>query len=105
MPHGCQQNLLHLDKDTQAILEYLCSESNKLHNCTVYYARQIWFKTRKFVTGFDLVNEMNRNRHFQAMANEISVQTCIAVGESVKSFSKLLKRQCDRSDPFQPRKP
>lgn len=92
MPHGCQQNLLHLDKDTQAILEYLCSESNKLHNCTVYYARQIWFKTRKFVTGFDLVNEMNRNRHFQAMANEISVQTCIAVGESVKSFSKLLKK-------------
>ena len=41
MPHGCQQNLLHLDKDTQAILEYLCSESNKLHNCTGHQASEL----------------------------------------------------------------
>ena len=89
---GVQQCLLSPDQGLKAILEYLCSESNKLHNCAVYYARQIWFKTRKFVTGFDLVNEMNRNSHFRAMANEISVQTCISVGESIKSFSALLKK-------------
>ena len=35
---------------------------------------------------------MNRNSHFRAMANEISVQTCISVGESIKSFSALLKK-------------
>lgn len=89
---GVQQCLLNPDKELAAILEYLCGESNKLHNCAVYYARQIWFKTRKFVTGFDLVNEMNRNSHFQAMASEISVQTCLSVGESVKSFAALLKK-------------
>lgn len=89
---GVQQCLLSPDQQLKAILEYLCGESNKLHNCAVYYARQIWFKTRKFVTGFDLVNEMNRNSHFRAMANEISVQTCISVGESIKSFSAILKK-------------
>lgn len=89
---GVQQCLLTPDKELKSILEYLCEESNKLHNCAVYYARQIWFKKRKFVTGFDLVNEMNRNSHFRAMASEVSVQTCLAVGESVKSFSALLKK-------------
>lgn len=89
---GVQQCLLSPDQELAAILEYLCGESNKLHNCAVYYARQIWFKTHKLVTGFDLVNEMNRNSHFQAMANEISVQTCLSVGESVKSFAALLKK-------------
>jgi putative transposase len=89
---GVQQCLLNPDQELAAILEYLCGESNKLHNCAVYYARQIWFKTRKFVTGFDLVNEMNRNSHFQAMASEISVQTCLSVGESVKSFAALLNK-------------
>ena len=89
---GVQQCLIAPDKDLKSVLEYLCGESNKLHNCAVYYARQIWFKTRKFVTGFDLVNEMNRNSHFRAMASEVSVQTCLSVGESVKSFSVLLKK-------------
>ena len=89
---GVQQCLIAPNKDLKSVLEYLCGESNKLHNCAVYYARQIWFKTRKFVTGFDLVNEMNRNSHFRAMASEASVQTCLSVGESVKSFSTLLKK-------------
>ena len=102
---GVQQCLLNPDRELKAILEYLCSESNKLHNCAVYYARQVWFKTRKFVTGFDLVNEMNRNSHFRAMANEISVQTCISVGESVKSFSALLKKANARELDQEPKFP
>jgi hypothetical protein len=89
---GVQQCLITPDKDLKAIVEYICSESNKLHNCAVYYARQIWFKTRKFVTGFDLVNELGSNRHFSALPSEAAVQTCLSVGESVKSFSELLKK-------------
>ncbi len=41
---GVQQCLITPDKDLKAVLEYLCSESNKLHNCAVYYARQVYFK-------------------------------------------------------------
>jgi hypothetical protein len=33
--------MLHPDAGTQAILEYLCSESNKVYNCSLYYARQL----------------------------------------------------------------
>ena len=89
---GVQQCLITTDKETQAIIEYLCSESNKLHNCVTYYARQVYFKTKKYVTGFDLINEMrsSKNRHFQAFVSDAAAQTCLSVGESVNSFSKLL---------------
>lgn len=102
---GVQQCLLSPDKDLKSILEYLCGESNKLHNCAVYYARQMWFKARKFVTGFDLVNEMNRNPHFRAMASEVSVQTCLAVGESIRSFAALLKKSINGELEQKPRFP
>ncbi|MBD2278037.1 hypothetical protein [Aphanizomenon flos-aquae] len=63
---GCQQVLLHSDNETKAIIEYLCHESNSLYNCSVYYARQIWFKTGKIVSGFDLTAQMKNNKHFNA---------------------------------------
>jgi len=44
------------------------------------------------VTGFDLVKVVGANKHFNAMPSEAAVQTCLSVGESVKSFSKLLKK-------------
>ncbi|GAX37864.1 RNA-guided endonuclease InsQ/TnpB family protein [Nodularia sp. NIES-3585] len=89
---GVQQNRISTDKDTEAILEYLCTESNKLSNCAVYYARQIYFKTRKFVSSFDLVKAVGKNKHFSALPSEVAVQTCLSVGESVKSFSELIKK-------------
>ncbi len=88
---GVQQNLLKPDKELRALLEYVCSESNKLHNCAVYYARQIYFKTKAYVTPFDLNYELGKNRHFAAMCAQAAQQTCGAVGESVKSFSALIK--------------
>jgi putative transposase len=89
---GVQQCLISTDKDTQAILQYICSESNNLHNCAVYYARQIWFKTGAYVTSFDLVNAIGSNKHFSALPSEAAVQTCLSVGESIKSFRELLKK-------------
>ena len=89
---GVQQNLIHADKDITAILEYLCSESNNLHNCAMYYARQVWFKTRKFVSAFDISAVVSKNKHFAAMPSDAANQTIISVGESVKSFAELLKK-------------
>lgn len=89
---GCQQVLIKSNKDTQAILEYLCSESNDLYNCAVYYARQVWFKTGKIVSGFDLTAEMKTNRHFNAGYASSMQQTCINVGEAFKSFKQLLTK-------------
>ena len=40
---GCQQVFIKSDKDTQAVLEYLCYQSAKLSNCGIYYSRQLYF--------------------------------------------------------------
>ncbi len=89
---GCQQNLIKEDKNTLSIIEYLCSESNDLYNCAVYYGRQIFFKTRKIVTGYDLTAQMKTNLHFKAGYASSMQQTCLNVGEAFKSFKKLLAK-------------
>lgn len=48
---GCQQVLISPDSELKAILEFLCGESNKLHNCGTYLARQLYFKTGKAPSG------------------------------------------------------
>ncbi|MBC7822813.1 MAG: IS200/IS605 family element transposase accessory protein TnpB [Candidatus Parcubacteria bacterium] len=88
---GVQQNLISPNPELKAVLEYVCAESNKLHNCAVYYARQIYFKTKRYVTPFDLNKELGSHPHFAAMCAQAAQQTCGAVGESVKSFSELIK--------------
>jgi transposase len=88
---GCQQILIHTSKDIQAIIEYLCRESNKVFNCAVYYARQIYFKAHKYVTKAELDNELKNNRHFQAMYSQAAQQTCHSVFEGFKSFKALNK--------------
>ena len=52
--YGCQQILIHSNDDTKAILEFVCSEANKLANCAIYYCRQMLFKSYRFVSKYDL---------------------------------------------------
>ncbi len=91
--YGCQQVLIHTDKEIQAILEYLCSESNKVYNCSTYYTRQIWFKKGRMPGRAEICAEMARtkNQHFTAMYVSAAQQTCNAVAEAFKSFRQLLK--------------
>ncbi|ODG97817.1 transposase [Nostoc sp. KVJ20] len=87
--YGCQQVLIHVDKDLKAILEFICSEANKLSNCAVYYARQIWFKAKRYITKFELDSEMKSNRHFQTLYSQAAQQLCHSVYESFASFKQL----------------
>lgn len=93
MSYGCQQVLIHADRDIQAIFEYLCSESNKVYNCSLYYARQIYFKTGRLVNRAAICNEMaqSKNRHFGAIYVSAAQQPCNAVAEALKSFRELMK--------------
>ncbi|WP_332961314.1 transposase, partial [Microcoleus sp. AR_TQ3_B6] len=75
----------------KAVLEYICGESNKLHNCAVYYARQIFFKAHIYVRPFDVINALKGNPHYGALCAQAAGRTCGAVGESVKSFKGLIK--------------
>jgi putative transposase len=102
---GCQQVLIKPDGELKAILEFICEESNKLHNCAVYYARQIYFKANQYVRSFDLINELKRNPHYGALCAQAAQQTCAAVGESVKSFKGLLKLFWEGGLEFKPKFP
>ncbi|MCT7997180.1 RNA-guided endonuclease InsQ/TnpB family protein [Laspinema olomoucense] len=88
---GCQQILINPNNELKAILEFICGESNKLHNCGTYYARQLYFKTGKIPGKFDLHRRMASNRHFQAMHSQAAQQCLTTVAESFKSFVGLLR--------------
>jgi putative transposase len=102
---GCQQVLINPDKELQAVLEFICAETNKLHNCAVYYARQIYFKAGRYVRPFDLINELKRNPHYGALCAQAAQQVCGAVGESMKSFKGLVKLFRDGGLEFKPKPP
>ncbi|NJR50795.1 MAG: IS200/IS605 family element transposase accessory protein TnpB [Leptolyngbyaceae cyanobacterium CSU_1_3] len=88
---GCQQVLISPDKELKAVLEFVCSESMKLANCGTYYSRQLYFKTGKILTKFDLHREIARNPHFQALHSQVAQQCLTTVAESFKSYLGLLK--------------
>jgi IS605 OrfB family transposase len=85
--------MLHPEAGTQAVLEYLCSESNKVYNSALYYARQIYFKTNRLVNRAEICSEMakSKNRHFGAMYVSSAQQTCNSVAEALRSFRELMK--------------
>lgn len=88
---AAQVNQLPEDPPLRAALEYLCTTSNNLYNCTVYLGRQLYFKENKFSNGRWLSSQMKRNPHMKALYTSAAQQTCISVGEAFKSFKELLK--------------
>jgi putative transposase len=89
--YGCQQVLIKTAQDLRSILEFLCAESAKLGNCGTYYARQLYFKTGKIPSKFDLHKLLKDNPHFQAMYSHVAQQCLTTVAESFKSYLGLLK--------------
>ncbi|WP_335151306.1 RNA-guided endonuclease InsQ/TnpB family protein [Nostoc sp.] len=105
---GVQQLLLHLDKDTKAILQYLCEQSGKLYNSGVYFARQILFKTGKLLTGkFDLIYEpsISKTTLSSSLPSIPAQQTLMSVTEAFKSFKELKVKFNKGNLHFQPRPP
>ncbi len=88
---GCQQVLLNLNNELRAILEFVCSETNKLTNQGIYYARQLYFKTGRWIGKHSLSYEYKSSKHFQALYSQAAQQTLISVYESFKSYRALLK--------------
>ncbi|NEO42564.1 MAG: IS200/IS605 family element transposase accessory protein TnpB [Moorea sp. SIOASIH] len=89
---GVQQILLHPDKETEAILTYLCQQSGKLYNMGVYFARQTFFKTGKILTGkFELVYEKSIGKSIiaKSLPSTPAQQTLLSVAEAFKSYKGL----------------
>lgn len=94
MSYGCQQILIGADKDTKALLEYVCTEANNLINCGIYYSRQYYFKTGKFPSKADLHKQLGtiqKNKHYQALYSDTAQQILTGVAESFKSYVGLFK--------------
>lgn len=89
--YGCQQQLIYTNDSTKAVLEFICSEVNKLSNCAIYYCRQMYFKAHKYVSNYELDEIMKTNLHFKARRSAVAQQACHKVGESFKSYRKLAK--------------
>ncbi len=105
---GVQQILLHPDKQTKAILEYLCQQSGKLYNNGVYFARQIFFKTGKLLSGkFDLIYESSVSKSMvaQSIPSTPMQQTLMSVAEAFKSFKGLRDLYFKGELHFKPRPP
>lgn len=90
MTYGCQQHLIYTNTDTLAILEFVCSQVNKLTNCAIYYCRQMFFKAHKYVSGYELDEIMKNNLHFKALRSAVAQQACHKVAESFKSYRRLI---------------
>lgn len=103
--YGCQQNLISPDKELAAVLEFICSEANSLTNSGIYYARQLFFKTKKIVGKYDLEAEYKGNPHFQALHSQAAQQILRSVAESFKSFKELSKLFRSRELKDKPRPP
>ncbi|PSB01545.1 RNA-guided endonuclease InsQ/TnpB family protein [Merismopedia glauca] len=88
--YSCQQVLISKDSEVIPILEFICSEANKLSNCAIYYARQLWFKKNRFCSKYDLDLEMKSNIHFNALRSAVAQQTIHEVVESFTSYRKRL---------------
>ncbi|QOV21114.1 transposase [Anabaenopsis elenkinii CCIBt3563] len=103
--YGCQQNLVNPDNELRAVLEFICSESHKLTNCGIYYARQLYFKTRKLIGKYDLEKEYKTNKHYQVLHSQAAQQILRSVAESFKSFKELDKKYSKGELHFKPKLP
>ena len=103
--YGCQQHLINQPKEITAILEYICSEANKLTNCGIYFCRQMWFKVNHFVKKYELDEQLKSNPHFRAMRSACAQQTLHSVIESFTSFRRLNKLYKAGQLHFRPRLP
>jgi putative transposase len=89
--YGCQQVLVSQNNDLINILTFLCEESHKLTNMGIYYARQLYFKTKRGIGKFDLEKEYKANNHYKVLYSQAAQQILRSVAESFRSYYGLFK--------------
>jgi Fe-S-cluster containining protein len=87
--YGCQQVLSHPDGELEAIFEFICKSANSSTKCGIYYARQMYFKTKKFINKYDLEEEYRTNKYFKVLYSQAAQQVLRSILELFESFRKL----------------
>ncbi|MBE9171189.1 transposase [Pleurocapsales cyanobacterium LEGE 06147] len=83
--------LLKPDKELSAILEFLCRQAHSLTNMGIYYARQLYLKTKRYVGKYDLEKHYKNNLHYKVFHSQAAQQILRSVYESFVSYKKLVK--------------
>lgn len=89
---GTQPILLNVDKETEAILRYLCEQSGKIYNTGVYFCRQTFFKTDRIITNkytLDYEPTVCKTQLAKSIPSTPMQQTLRSVVEAMKGFKKL----------------
>ncbi len=103
--YSCQQVLVKHDKSLIAILEFLCSESHKLTNMGISYARQLYFKNKKGIGKYDLEKVYKNNNHYKVLHSQAAQQILRTVAESFKSYYGLVLAHLEGKITNRPRIP
>ncbi|WP_293156723.1 hypothetical protein [Okeania sp. SIO2C9] len=86
----CQQVLVGKNPELIATLTFLCKQSHKLTNMGIYYARQLYFKSRKGIGKFDLEKVYKNNNHYKVLHSQAAQQVLRTVAESFRSYYGLI---------------
>ena len=65
--YSCQQVLVGKNPELIAILTFLCEQSHKLTNMGIYYGQQLFFKSHKTLSKFDLEKLYKKNNHYKVL--------------------------------------
>ncbi|NES67163.1 MAG: DUF1845 domain-containing protein, partial [Okeania sp. SIO2D1] len=103
--YGCQQVLVGKNSELIAILKFLCEQSHKLTNMGIYYARQLYFKSKKAIGKFDLEKVYKNNNHYQVLHSQAAQQILRTVAESFRSYYGLIKAYTEGKITKKPRIP
>ncbi|WP_293114766.1 transposase [Okeania sp. SIO1I7] len=87
----CQQVLVGKNPELIAILTFLCEQSHKLTNMGIYYARQLYFKSQKGISKYDLEKVYKKNYHYKVLHSQAAQQILRTVAESFRSYYGLIK--------------
>ncbi|NER04244.1 MAG: IS200/IS605 family element transposase accessory protein TnpB, partial [Okeania sp. SIO3C4] len=103
--YGCQQVLVGKNSELIAILKFLCEQSHKLTNMGIYYARQLYFKSKKSIGKFDLEKVYKSNNHYKVLHSQAAQQILRTVAESFRSYYGLIKAYTEGKITNKPRIP
>ncbi|NEQ74425.1 MAG: IS200/IS605 family element transposase accessory protein TnpB [Okeania sp. SIO2C9] len=89
--YGFQQVLVGKNSELIAILKFLCEQSHKLTNMGIYYARQLYFKSKKTIGKFYLEKVYKNNNHYKVIHSQAAQQILRTLAESFRYYYGLIK--------------
>lgn len=103
--YGCQQILLNKNKVILPVLEFICTQANKLTNCGIYLARQLYFKANYYIGKYDLEKEYKSYVHYKSLYSQAAQQVLRSAYESFQSYRELKTAYSKREIDSKPRLP